>query len=475
VAGLGLGQFGVWALTGALVQYAALTDLGAGISLARYIAAHHDDDRRCGQYVAISVGAVGAVAIVLAVVALSLGGAVSHLVGSISAADMRLVLLGSVILVACSMLTSVITAFPVGRRRMAAPNLAASIGVVLNFVASVGSIALGAGLVGYALANAGAAVVSVLVVFVIVHRVEGPPPFARPGREQVRTFLAYSTKNQIVRLMDLVNYQTDKIVIAFAVGPAAAGAYELANRVAFAVRQIGVYATSAIDIELTALMHEAGLRAVHGRYRRFNEIVALIAFPAVLLVMATAPLLLRAWLSHAPPDSELVLVALCGAYLIAASTGVSYGVAVAAGEPGLVARTSVATAVVNLALTAALAPLFGIWGVLAGTVVALTCGALGQVMYVHRRYGLNRGAYVDAVFPPLARYTVYALPVAAVSYSGMIHGRLAAIVALLGLAVGYLLACLRWASRSDRLPAAVARRLPQLSGLTPKPATSRAG
>ena len=467
VAGMGLTQFGVWALTGALVQYAALLDLGAGVSLARYIAAHQEDDTRCGQYMAIAWLAVGAVGIVLTLVALPAAAPLSRALGVIPAGDMRVVLLSSVVLICASMLTSVITAFPVGNRRMVAPNVGIAIGAVINFIASVGSIELGAKLPGYALANAGAGVLSVLVIAVIVVRAEGRLPFARPTLGQARTFLAYSTKNQIVRLMDLVNYQTDKIVIAFTVGPTAAGAYELANRVAIAVRQVGVYATSAIDIELTSLLREAGLRAVRTRYRRYTEITAIVGFPPVLLAMATAPLLLRAWLSHTPTNSESVLLALCGAYLIAVSTGVGYGVAVAAGEPGLVARTSVGTAIANLVLTAGLAPLFGIWGVLAGTVVALTCGALAQVVYVHRRYGLPRASYLDAVGPALGHYVLYALPAAAVSYSGMIHGRAAAIVALLALAVGYLLACLGWAWRSGRLPSAVAQRMPRLGRFAP--------
>ncbi len=467
VAGLGLREFGIWALTGALAQYASLIDLGAGISLARYIAAHQDDETRCGQYMAIGWLAVAFVALVLTIIALAIASPLSHLVKGISPAHMRVVLLASVVLICSSMLISVISAFPVGNRRMVAPNIAISIGAVVNFIASVLSIALGAKLPGYALANAGAAVISVAVVAGLVVRAEGPLPFARPSLAQARVFLAYSTKNQIVRLMDLVNYQTDKIVIAFTVGPAAAGAYELANRVSIAVRQVGVYATSAIDIELTSVLRKGGLRAVKARYRRYTEIAAIIGFPAVLLAMATAPLLLRAWLHHVPPNSELVLVALCGAYLIAVSTGVGYGVAIAAGEPGIVAKTSVGTAVANIVLTAALAPIFGIWGVLSGTVVALTVGALAQVAYVHRHYRLSPRAYLDAVGPPLRAYVLLAIPVAVVSYSHLLESRAASIVGLLLVAGYYIIACLWWAWRTGRLPSAVANRLPRIGRLAP--------
>ncbi len=59
LAGLGLRNFGIWALTGALAQYGALLDLGVGVSLTRYIAVHEDDRRVCGQYMAIGWLSVG--------------------------------------------------------------------------------------------------------------------------------------------------------------------------------------------------------------------------------------------------------------------------------------------------------------------------------------------------------------------------------------------------------------------------------
>ncbi|MEA2147651.1 MAG: hypothetical protein QOG59_3238, partial [Solirubrobacteraceae bacterium] len=463
LSGLGLRNFGVWALTGALAQYGALLDLGAGISLARYIAAHHADRRLCGEYVAVGLASVVLLATCLGTLAILGAAPLSHTLGHVSVSDMRIVLGSSVVLLCCSMLVSVIAAYPIGHRRMVAPNVGIALGAAINFIASVGAIAFGAGLRGYALANAGAGVVSVIVVAAIVIRVEGGLPFSRPQPQRARAFLRYSINNQLVRLMDLINYQTDKIVIAFSVGPAAAGAYELANRVAMAVRQIGIYATSAIDIELTALAAGGGLDRVRARYQRFTSFSATFGFPPVLLAMATAPLLLSAWLAHAPAQAEAVLVALSAAYLVAVSTGVGYGVAVAAGEPGLVAKTSIATAVVNVILTACLAPVFGIWGVLAGTVVALTGGALVQVTAVHRRYGLPASAYIQAVVPALRAYTLLALPVAAISYTKVIHSRGAAAVALVLLSAGYVGACGLWAAREDRLPSAVVKRFPWLA------------
>jgi O-antigen/teichoic acid export membrane protein len=309
--------------------------------------------------------------------------------------------------------------------------------------------------------------VSVLILAVLVVRSDGPIPLSGPNLERARAFLAYSIKNQLVRTTDLVNYQSDKVVIAFGVGPAAAGAYELANRVAVAVRQVGVYATSAVDVELTTLFARFGLDRVRERFERLTEVAVTFAFPPMFLTMATAPLLLDVWLSHAPPNAEAVLVALSAAYLLSVSTGVGYGVAVAAGDPGVVAKTSVGAALANIALTVGLAPLFGIWGVLAGTVVALSGGAIAQVVLVQRRFALPARSYLDAVLPALAVYSALAVPVAALAYAHLFHGRGIEAVLLVVLSMTYLLLCGTWAARKGRLPPGVANRLPRLQWLRP--------
>lgn len=465
VEGLGLRLFGIWALTGALAQYGALLDLGVGVSLARYIAAHHDDRRLCGEYMTIGWLSVAAIAAVLVSLALVGGPFLSHTLGGISTHDMRIVLGSSAVLLCCSMLQSIIAAYPIGRRRMVVPNVALTIFLAVNFFASVGSIALGAGLPGYALANAGAGVAGVVIMAVAVVHFEGRIPFAVPKRERVRAFLRFSIKNQLVRLTGLINYQTDKIVIAFSVGPQAAGAYELANRVALAVRELGVYAVSAVNIELTAIMTRFGIERVRARYRRLNEVTAAVTLPPVMLVIATAPLLLTVWLSHAPPDATAVLVGLSVAYLAGASTGVGYAVALAAAEPGIVARTSVATALVNIVLTASLAPVFGIWGVLVGTVVALTGGAIAQVILVQRRFGLPASDYVDAVIPALPVYAGLMLPLLAFCYASPLHDRAVEAVALVAGCAIYLLVCMAWAVRAGRLPASLASRVPMAARL----------
>jgi O-antigen/teichoic acid export membrane protein len=465
VSGLGIRAFGIWALTGALAQYGGLFDLGVGRSLSRYVAAHHKDRQACGEYIMLGFLSVVGVGVVLMALAFATAPLLARTIHGVSVANMRIILTSSVVLMIGTMLTSVIAAYPVGMLRMVAPNIGIALGSVVNFTASVGAIAVGLELPGYAIANAVAAVVTVVIVTVLVLRVEGRPPIARPQHGRAREFLSYSTKSQLAWAMELVNYQSDKIVIAISVGPSAAGAYELANRVAAAARQIGIFPSTALLPTLTADLHEFGMDHLRHTYQRLTEIIVSLAFPFLWLVASTSPLLLLAWLGHVPASAEIVLPALCIAYLAGVSSDTAKVVASAAGVPRPFTRSAVGTAIVNVAVTVSLAPLFGLWGILAGTVVALTGGALVQVVMVQRRFRLPKHAYPKAVLPSLRLCALLALPVFAISYSGLIHGRLHQALVLIILAACYLSVYFVLSTRDGRLPTPLIARIPWLRRL----------
>jgi O-antigen/teichoic acid export membrane protein len=456
LAGLGIRQFGIWALTGAIGQYILLLD-GFSPSISRFIANDRENRRLSGEYIAMGILSgtlVGAVALAGAIAG---AGVLSRTLHGISTSNMRIVCVSAAVLVLSGCLSNVAAAFAIGRCRMVAPNLGLSIGMTINFIASVGAILVGAGLPGYALANAGAGIISALLVTILVIRSEGGIPIAWPARARLREFIGYAVKYQVVRLGDLINYQTDKIVIGFSAGPSAAGAYELANRVAAAARTVGVYPMTALLPTLTADMARSGIEYVRKRYERLTEVTVAFAFPPLVLAAALAPILLGAWLSDVPPYTTAVLAGLSLAYIANVSSGTGYVVGAAAGDPGIAARVAAGTAVANLGFTAALAPVFGVWGVLGGTIVALTGGALVQVVLISRRFSLPLKTYFAAVIPALKVSVLLAVPVAALSYSGVITGRVLQACAVAVLALGYVALYGVWAVRTGRAPESVRR------------------
>jgi O-antigen/teichoic acid export membrane protein len=477
---LGLRAFGIWALTGALAQYATLLDFGVGQTLVRFVALHVAQSRRAvtgivgshseeagsnaiGEFIAVGYASVAVVCAVLLALSFALGPPLAHQFRGIGSRSMTALLLCSTTIVATSMLNRVLIAYSIGRRAMVAPNVAQSLTAVLYFICSIGVILLGGKLVAYAIANAAAGVLGVVVTMTVVLRQTPKPPLCWPSRRRAKELVTFSVKNQALAISSLVNYQSDKVVLALFIGPAVAGAYELSNRVALAARAVGVYTVSAMVPTLTAWRASGTRDQLVAAYERLTAISSALAVPCLALSAAVAPLLLRAWLGHAPRNGAVILAALSIAYVANTTTGVGYATAYAEGLPGIPARAAIATALANVALTVGLTPVFGLWGTLTGTVVALTVGALYQVKLLHGRLSVPMAAYWRATLSTLVLSTVLTGPIIVCDVAGASATRWLASLLCVASGVYYGVAYAVIAGRRGALPEAIMRRLPRFA------------
>jgi peptidoglycan biosynthesis protein MviN/MurJ (putative lipid II flippase) len=123
-------------------------------------------------------------------------------------------------------------------------------------------------------------------------------------------------------------------------------------------------------------------------------------------------------------------------------------VSVGDGRPEMQARNAVLTAAMNVVLTAALAPIFGLWGIVVGTFVAIGGGGLLFVYRFHRAYSIPSRVFAQAVTPPALLSLGLGLPFAAVAVAvGVPDTRLVAAVALAAAVGGY--GALYWLAASS--------------------------
>jgi O-antigen/teichoic acid export membrane protein len=401
---LGLELFGIWAVTGALAAYAGLLDLGITRSLARFVALYdvEGDRSAIGECVGLGLLAITAVAAVGAVLALVTPVFLAGSLESISAGDLRLVLLCSLAIFCFTAYRRVLNSVDVGLRRMVPPNVANVLTNVVNFAFSVAALVIHPDLVTYGAANALSYLIGMGAAIAAVRHVWGSVPVKWPSRALARQIASFSAKNQLHAVADLVNLQTDKVIIAFAVGVKAAASYEIAARVVMAARSVGLLTISAMIPTVTAHIARHGRDALSQLYRRYTTLTVALSYPVLALTCVTAPYLLHAWLGQVPERASGVVVLLTAAYLLPLSAEVAMNVAVGDGRPGLVSSNSIVTAAVNIALTVALAPLLGFWGVLAGTVLALAGGSVVFVRRFLRVYGLPWRDHLLAVGRPAA-------------------------------------------------------------------------
>lgn len=407
IARLGLDAFGVWAVTGAFATYAGLLDLGVGRSLSRFIAVYdaQGDDRRIAECVGLGLLIVLAVGALSAVVAVFAAPILSNSFGVLDSGEMMIVLFSSVALWTCGGVDGIFNSVGIGKQQMVPPNVATAIGAVINFAFSLLALAFSSALTVYAGANAAAAVLGLIPSAIAMRYVWRGVHFAIPSRALAREVVSFGLKNQIAWFADLINMETDKLIVALMVDIRAAAVYEIGSRVVIAVRSAAVMSVSAMIPTAAARIVEEGRQVVGEMYRRYTTLTCSTSFPLFMLASVTAPFLLVAWLGSVPSETGLVVLVLSTAYLVNLTTGVGTTLSIGAGHPGLAATNSVQIAIANVILTVALAPFFGLWGVLAGTAIALVFGSMSFNFRFLRMFELPRRDFWDGVLPA-ARYAI---------------------------------------------------------------------
>jgi O-antigen/teichoic acid export membrane protein len=431
LAGLGLSDYGVWAITGATAQYAALLDLGVGYSVARHIALYEarTDRTSQGQVMTAAMLLLTGLGVVLWFVAELLAGPLADALHRTDTDAIAWVMQCGVIILTCTLLARAIGAFAVGRERMDAPNAGLMFAQIVQFAAVVLAIALAPRLTVFATANAIAAAIGLVGMVVIVRWRERGIPFGRPTRARTMELLRFGVRAQFVQLGDLIVFESDKVIVGVLVSPAAAGAYEIGSRFAMAVRHVSIMPLGALIGPMTSAIETDGTESQRERYVHLAQRVAATGYPILVLGAVTSATFLTAWLGDVPEWAITVVIVLCIANLANTATGVTTVFANAAGRPGLPAIAAVTTAVLNLVLSLALGSAFGVGGVLAATAIATVVGAVLTIVLVHRAYGLPGGAFLAAVTPPLALAAVAAIPAGAIGMIG-VTGRLEGMVVL---------------------------------------------
>jgi O-antigen/teichoic acid export membrane protein len=409
---LGLAQFGVWAVTGALAQYVRLLDFGVTGSLARFVALYDAEGNRHAIEETVGVGLLAAagVSVLTFVAAVFAAPLVSEVLGVLGTGEMRIVLISAAGVSTSYLVSAVMSAVPIGLRRMAPPAAAETVGNVVNFIFSLAALVFSTKLAVYALANLAAAVIIALLTLAALLYVWSGRPARRPSRGHARGILSFGIRSQMVNLAQLVNVQTDKIIIAGMLGPRTAGAYEIGNRVVQGALSLGLMTLAAMIPTATADLVKRGREVIVEYFSRYSVRSLSIAWPLLGALCVGAPYLLYAWLGESPPDTVSIIALLSLAFAVSLSTGVAMTLVVSDGHPGVVAQTAAIVVTLNLAATLVAAPVFGLWGVLIATVAADVVASAIFLVRFHRRYGLPARAFFEAVGPPAAVTLLSALP-----------------------------------------------------------------
>lgn len=433
---LGEEGFALWAIVGGLLAYLVVLDLGLTASLSRTVAEHatRGDWHRVGQLNAMGLALYAALgAVLVPVVALGDGPVFDAFDISPGLRDDATYLLwGTFAITVATLLLNVLRGLLVGIARIRTTVVAEVASQVVLVVALLSLLDAGAGLRGVVWAHALRVLTLAVVLVVASLRCVRPLLVWRWEASLRRQLLGFSGWMQLNNAFSLVNMQTDRLVIGAFVNVRTVASYEVGNRVALLSRTLPTQVLGALLPAMTRAHVEGDEQAVRRAYVQGTRAVMAMTLVLGGMSVAVAPLLFEVWLGRRLEGVELVLLLLLAGYAINNLTGVGTTLVRAQGEPKYEVPYGAVQTVTNVVLTLALAPAYGLWGVLWGTALGSLAGTVYFMLTSSRRSGFPLGE----VLVPVARQFV-----AVVAAAGAVHAVMAQVPGsvsgdrLLGLAV----------------------------------------
>src|SRR3954452_3351159 len=461
---VGTAGYGVWTLGLALILYASILETGLGPAVQRFTAFARGggDGETLSQlgWTTFALYALGGLVFGGALAAL--GPLLVDLFGlplrlHADAETMFRILGGAL---ALALLAAGMGNLLQGLERFGTLAVSASAGA-LAFLAAVAVLAEPSGLPGVAVASCIGQAVSLLVR---AWALRGIAFAGRPrvlSRAEGRRVVGFPARLQVTVLSELVNWQSDKLVVGLVARAATVGQLGIGAQFADGGRLLAGAALSPVQSAFALAAGAGDDEALHRRFAELHRLWVLGVLGAGVIGAASLRPLIEAWLGPGYHEAALL-----GAFLVLGSAaGLSTGTGVpymrAIGRPGLEARMGPLVVGVNLALTVPLALAAGARGVVIGTLGAYVLGAAWFFSRLQRHVPASpvRGARDCAAAVAAALLAGAASLAFGLGAVALLPGRTALPAVALGLALalwGYAAAVLGVAPTPARLRRALA-------------------
>jgi O-antigen/teichoic acid export membrane protein len=375
---VGKSGYGVWTLGLALILYASILETGLGPAVQRFTAfARGGGDSAALNRLGWTTLALYAGGGIL------LGGALSALAPVLvdlfdlparlhADAEKMFRILGGAL--ALALLAAGMGNLLQGFERFGMLAVSAAAGA-LAFLAGVIALAQGWGLPGIASAACIGQAVSFLVRAAVVGGVaiSGSPTLL--SRTELRRFVGFSARLQVTVLSELINWQSDKLVVGLVAPAATVGQLGIGAQFADGGRLLSGAALSPVQSSFAIAAGAGDEEGLRRRFAELHRLWVLGVLGAAVIGAASLLPLIEAWLGSGFGEAAFlgVFLVLGSAAGLSTGTGVAYMRAI--GRPGLEARMGPLIVVANLALTVPLALAAGARGVVIGTLGAYLIGA----------------------------------------------------------------------------------------------------
>jgi O-antigen/teichoic acid export membrane protein len=406
---LGASAYGLWALTTSITMYFSVLDLGYSGAVVKFVAQYRAkrDMRALNETLSTTFFLFAAFGVLTYVVAIVLSVYIDRIL-HLSPDQLHI---GRVVLLVTSVNVAAGTAFTVfgavinGFQRYDLNNVAGTASTIVIAIVNVLVLWAGYGLVELVLATTAIRVLTYWVYRANAYRVFPAMRlrFALFRRERLRELTSFSVFMALIDWANKLNYSIDAIVIGIMLGTGAVAVWSVGQRLAEATQRL---TNQLNDILFPNVVDHSESERLDRLQRLFLvgtrfSLATVVPIAAALLLMAGP--LVRSWVGPEFEGSVIVVQLLAVIVVVRVGNATGSTLLKGAGRHRLVAGVNVATAIVNVSLSIALAKPLGLEGVAIGTLVPVTATAVCILFPAScRRVGLSvRRAIVEAVWPAI--------------------------------------------------------------------------
>lgn len=189
-----------------------------------------------------------------------------------------------------------------------------------------------------------------------------------------RSFIGLSGYLIVMGFADVVIYSLDRAILAGFRSASAVGLYEGPARAHALVRQVNGTLGGIVLPAGARYIAEGDASRTHDLLIRGMRYTLAIVVPLTAVLCVLARPILRVWLGQRFEPASVALILLVGYWLLNANTGVPGALLLAAGRVRALTLYAAAVGLLNLLLSFALTPRWGLRGVVLGTSVSYVAG-----------------------------------------------------------------------------------------------------
>jgi O-antigen/teichoic acid export membrane protein len=438
---LGDAQFGIWSLTGSIVAYLGLLDLGLAPAVAKYLAEYKAQGRddlvnQVVSTILVLYCGLGVIAFLILFLINLFFISLFHISPELAPATrFLLILVGFDMMLTLPL--SILNASLVGYQRIDLNNVALVLALGLKAILTVALLQRGVGLIGLAIASLGFTLCLAIGRGMILRR--KCPDLAislssfRKGL--IRHLVDFSALAFGLNVIGLVIYHTDSILIGLLLSASAITPFAIAFKLSYFIRNLIEPLSGVLFPAFSEAVGMADSGRVHNLLIEGTKVCTAIAtFLSVVLLTLGQPLV-QLWAGEGYVlEATPLLYVLVVAFWSNAVTRPGGSMLFGTGRLEKYFFIAGGNAIANLALSALLAGPYGLLGVALGTTIPMVVGSLILLGYVCRVvniqwFQLARGSFLA----PMA----IGLPVAAIIAISGFLGSPSWLTLLLRMGIGF--------------------------------------